>query len=150
MKTFVSIVAVMLAGSLLGCSMEERLEDVSHQPRFSKLIGVHCETSRVDAYGIRPYGARTGVGWIALIARPGIAGPEVEFERPLAPGSTITILKVYRSNRWPDPDLTFEVRLEGTIMPADAPVRIDVFGDNHGAGMAGLNPDFYRRCAAGA
>lgn len=64
---------------------------------------------------------------------------------PVQIGSTITVLKVYRTNRWPDPDMTLGVRVEGTRMPVDAPIRMDLYRGNEGDGEVGLNPDIYRK-----
>jgi hypothetical protein len=129
--------------------MEERLDDVSGEPGFRDLIGQQYELAgAVDAYGISLDYSSEHVMYIALIPPPGIAGPEVEFSVPLEPGSRVTILKVLRSNRFPDPDMTFEVRLEGTRMPVDVPVRVDLFRGNEGAGPVGLNPKIYRKARA--
>lgn len=136
--------AIALA-TLPACSWEQRLDDVSNEPKFKNLVGTRYLVVRpVDAYGIRKHSG-AAVDYITLIPPPGIAGPEVGFQTPVQTGSTLTIVKVYRSNRWPDPDMTLGVRVEGTQMPVDASIRIDLFRGNEGSGEVGLNADIYQR-----
>jgi hypothetical protein len=146
MKTTSVLATLLLVSMLTGCSMEERRYDVSDQAGYKELIGLSFEVGgRVDAYGIKRDYPDADASYATMIPRPGIAGPEVAWEVPVKPGSIVTILKVFRTNRFLDPDMTLEVRLDGMTLPADVPVMIGLFRGNEGKGPAGLNPDIYRR-----
>ena len=119
--------------------------DVSADPAYSKLIGRKYEViGKVDGYGIKmdPVGT---VEYITLIPPPGIGGWEVDFKLPVTVGAQITILQILDTNRWPDNDISFVVRLERAAMPMDRPVRIDLFRGNEGRTATELNPAIYRR-----
>lgn len=140
-----SIVGAIAMATLPACTWEQRLDDVSNDPKFKNVVGSRYVVARaVDAYGIREHSG-AAVDYITLIPPPGIGGSEVGFRMPVEIGSTITVLKVYRTNRWPDPDMTLGVQVEGTRMPVDAAIRIDLFRGNEGEGEVGLNADIYRK-----
>lgn len=131
--------------ALAGC--DERFADVSNNPRFRQSVGERYEVvGAVDAYGIRHH-SKAPVDYVTLIPPPGIAGSEVGFRIRIEPGSTITVRKVLKSNRWPDPDMTLEVQLTGTRLPVQTVVTIDLFRGNEGDGVVQLNPRIYRRIA---
>jgi hypothetical protein len=132
--------------SLLGC--EERLSaDLSNEPEYKSFIGSRYEvTADLVAYAIKRTLNRKAE-YMTLIPPPGIAGPEVEFTIPVNRGSEVTILRVVKTNRWPDPDLTLIVRLADTRIPPQLPVRIDLFGGNERAGGVLMNPAIYRKSA---
>lgn len=79
-----------------------------------------------------------------MIPPPGIAGSEVGFTMPLVEGSSITVLRVIKTYRWPAPDMNLIVRVEGTPLPADVPVHIALFRGNEGKRRMQLNPSIYR------
>jgi hypothetical protein len=141
------LLVVIAVSSLLGCGVH--FADVSNDSRFRPMVGTRYEVvGALNAYGIREHpGAE--VDYITLIPPPGIAGSEVGFNIKIAPRSRITVLKVLKSNRWPDPDLTLEIQLTGTHMPVQAVTRIDLFRGNEGEDVAQLNPRIYRRIATG-
>lgn len=122
-------------------------DSLSNDPRFRPSVGARYEVvGAVDAYGIRHH-SKAPVDYVTLIPPPGIAGSEVGFRIRIEPGSTITVLKVLKSNRWPDPDMTLEVQLTGMRMPVETVVTIDLFRGNEGDGVVQLNPRIYRRIA---
>lgn len=148
MKMFFLLTLAIL-GALLGCSSEEKFEDVSGDPKFHAAIEARYEiVGAVDAYGIRPH-SKGAVDYITLIPPPGIEGPEVGFKVPIRTGSTITVVKVLRTNRVFDPTMSFVVKLEGTGMPVNVPTRIELFRGNGGAGFLQLNPAIYRQLPSG-
>jgi hypothetical protein len=131
-------------GLLLGC-FEQEFENVSGKPEFKKMLGTRYEIiGPVDAYGIRKR-ANSEVHYVTLIPPPGIEGYEVGFRVPVVVGSKITILSVLKSNRWPDPDMTLLVQLEGVSLPINTSVRLDLYRGNEGKGRLQLNPSIYRR-----
>lgn len=145
MPKILLLLVVIAIGALAGC--EERFADVSHDPRFRQLVGTRYQVvDAVDAYGIRHH-SKAPVEYITLIPPPGIAGSEVGFRVRIEPRSTITVLEVLKSNRWPDPDLTLEIQLTGTAMPVETVIMIDLFRGNEGDGVAQLNPRIYRKIA---
>jgi hypothetical protein len=136
-------VLAMMSLLLLGCSDERRL-DVSEQAEFKHLVGMEYEAmGPVDAYGIRAH-SQAAVDYVTLIPPPGIAGSYVGFRVPLQSGSTVVVLRVLKTNRWPDRSMSFDVALKGTQLPTTAPVRIDLFRGNEGKADTDLNPNFYR------
>lgn len=145
MRRILQLLMLIAVGALAGC--DERFADVSNDPRFRPSVGARYEVvGAVDAYGIRHH-SKAPVDYVTLIPPPGIAGSEVGFRIRIEPGSTITVLKVLKSNRWPDPDMTLEVQLTGMRMPVETVVTIDLFRGNEGDGVVQLNPRIYRRIA---
>ena len=145
MRRTLLLLMVIAVGALVGCDVQ--FTDVSKDPEFRQLVGARYEViGALDAYGIRQH-AKAPVEYITLIPPPGIAGSEVGFSIAIEPGSTITVLKVLKTNRWPDPDLTLEVRLTGTRMPVETEIRIDLFRGNEAKDNTGLNPRIYRPIA---
>lgn len=141
--------AALMFGVLLlivsGCTDEETREDVSSQPMYYQHVGDRYEILKpLHAYGIRRHSGAP-VGYILLTPPPGIQGSEIGFDVPVTPGSTIEILKVIKTNRWPDPDITLMVRLKGALLPVDRPIHVDLFRGNEGKGGVPLNPAIYRK-----
>ena len=131
-------------GTLLACT-EETFKDVSDAPEFKIAVGATYEVvGAVDAYGIRRHSG-AAVEYITLIPPPGIEGSEVGFRVSVNSGSRIIVLKVLKTNRWIDRDLSFVVKLEGTNMKSDVVTRIDLFRGNEGQGFLQLNPRIYRK-----
>lgn len=146
MRKISLLLMVILVGALVGC--DEQFTDVSKDAKFRQLVGARYEVvGALDAYGIRQH-SKAKVEYTTLIPPPGIAGSEVGFRITIEPGSTITVLKVLKTNRWPDPDLTLEIQLTGTRMPVETIIKIDLFRGNEGQGIAQLNPRIYRRIAS--
>lgn len=135
-------------GVLQGCS-GEKLKDVSDDPKIKPFVGSQYEVvGLVYAYGIREH-SKAPVDLITLIPPPGIEGSEVGFRTPVRVGSRITVLKVLKTNRVLDPDMDFVVRLEGTELPTEAIIRIELFRGNEGTGFLQLNPAIYRKLSVG-
>lgn len=131
-------------GLLLACA-EEKFKDVSDDPDIRPIVGSQYEiVGPVYAYGIRNH-SKAPIDLITLIPPPGIEGSEVGFKVPVQLGSRVTILKVLRTNRILDPNMDYVVKLNGTKMPAEATVRIELFRGNQGGGYLELNPAIYRR-----
>ena len=145
--TKILVPILVLAAGLCGCGEEHRV-DVSQKDEFRRLVGMQYEvTGSVDAYGIRSY-SRPEVVYVTLIPLPGISGPEVGYRIPLKLGSKVTIRKVIETNRAFDPNMSYEVLLEGTQLPTAVPVRIDLFRGNQGDSPMELNPKLYRSLKA--
>jgi len=142
MRIKLLLLIVIALGALVAC--QETFVDVSKDPKFRQVVGSqYTVVGRVDGYGIRQH-SKAEVEYITLIPPPGIEGSEVGFRVPITLGSRITVLKVLRSNRWPDPNLTLVIRLEGMQMPVETTIIIDLFRGNEGKGLAQLNPSIYR------
>jgi len=138
---------VAALGALPGCS-EQKLKDVSNDPKVKPFIGSQYEiVGLVYAYGMREH-SKAPVDLITLIPPPGIEGSQVGFRTPVRVGSTITVLKVLRTNRLFDPEMDFVVSLEGTELPAEAITRVELFRGNEGTGFLQLNPAIYRKLPA--
>ncbi len=142
-KIILQLCVVAFVSLLAACS-DEKLEDVSMSPEFNAFIGNTYEViGPVDAYGIRKH-SKAPVDYIVLIPPPGVEGSEVGFRIPVDKGSRITVLKVLKSNRMFDSDKTFVVKLQGTQLPANSSIRIDLFRGNEGQNGLPLNPNIYR------
>ena len=90
---------------LLGCS-DEKPKDISDESKIKRLVGGRYEVvGLVYAYGIRKH-SKAPIERITLIPPPGIERSEIGFKIPVNPGSTITILKVLKTNRVLDPDIS--------------------------------------------
>lgn len=144
MRSVSLLIIVGIIGTLAGCDVA--FSDVSKDPKLGGLVGARYEViGALDAYAIREH-SKADVEYTTLIPAPGIAGSEVGFRIAIKQKSEITVLKVLRSNRWPDPDLALEVKLTGTSALIE-PVRIELFRGNEEQGGAQLNPRIYRRTA---
>ncbi len=143
LKTFILLMSIMLGG-LSGC-FEEQLDDVSKDPKFNQIVGLRYKVvGAVDGYGIRKH-SKAEIDYITLIPPPGIQGVQIAFRTPIKVGSTITVLKIFRTNRFFDPNMSIVIQLEGTQMPIDKIIRVDLFRGNEGQGLGQLNPSIYRQ-----
>ena len=134
---------VVALGLVVAC--EVKFEDVSRDREFKNLVGTRYEIiGTVDAYGIRAH-SKAPVEYITFIPPPGVEGSQIDFRLPIAPGSKITVLRVLRSNRLIDNNISFAIELQGTKMPVEVPMRIELFRGNEGEGRTQLNPTIYRR-----
>jgi hypothetical protein len=141
----VAVIAMALLGLFTSACSDEKRRDVSTDAKFEGLVGMEYEViGPIDAYGIRQHSGAP-VEYVTLMPPPGIAGSYVGFRVPLQPGSTVVVQRVYDTNRWPDPDMSYDVVLKGTALPTGAPVRIDLFRGNEGEDRSRLNPRHYRR-----
>lgn len=127
-------------------SCEQTMKDVSNESRNKRMLGARYEIiGQIDAYGIRKH-SDAAVRYVTLIPRPGIVGSEVGFKVPIRSGSAITILNIVETNRLPPSErMTLIVRLDGTPLPVQVPVTIDLLGGNEGSDEHLLNPKMYRR-----
>ena len=138
------LLAVSLLSLLQGCTQESAI-DVSKDPKFQARIGEEYEViGALDAYGIRTHSG-SQVQYITLIPPPGIEGPEIGYMTPVAAGSRIRILAILRTNRLFDPRMTLLVHLEGTLLPIETPIRIEMYRGNQGSDPNDLNPAVFRR-----
>lgn len=143
MKTL-AVIAMVLLGLLTSACSEEKRTDVSTQAKFKNFVGTEYEViGPIEAYGIRRHSGAP-VEYVTLMPPPGIAGSYVGFRVPLQPGSAVVVQRVYDTNRWPDPDMSYDVILKGTTLPTNAPVRIDLFRENEDKDHSRLNPKHYR------
>jgi hypothetical protein len=145
MRRMLLLLVVIVAGALVGC--DEQSIDVSKDPKFKQLVGTRYEViGALDAYGIRQH-SKADVEYTTLIPPPGIAGSQIGFRIAIEPGSTIRVLKVLKTSRWPDPDVTLKVQLTGTRLPVETAIRADLFRGNEGQGNTHLNARIYRPMA---
>jgi hypothetical protein len=139
-----SLSAAIFGVVAVACGTETRT-DVSEQSSFKHLVGEEYEiVGTVIAYGLREHSAAP-VDYVTLIPPPGIGGSQVGFRISVQPGSRVVVQRVFKTNRWPDPDMSYDVVLKGMPLPTDAPVRIDLFRGNEGKNPSELNPNLYRK-----
>lgn len=139
---------IIVATLLAGCDTRERYEDASAEARSRAVIGTRYEVvGPVHAHGFRQH-SRAPVEHVLLMPPPGVDGPEIGFRVPVRQGSTVTVRKVVRTNRWFGNKMNLEVELEGTPLPVAAPVSIELIRGNEVDGYLQLNPDFYRRLSS--
>lgn len=129
--------------TLSACS--ETLDDVSSRAEYKQVIGTSYKVvGKLEAYGIGQ-NPHQRIDYVKLMPVYGYTGWEVGFNLQVKPGSKITVTHVYHSNRWFDDGITFGVRLEGTILPVNAPVRLDLRDDVKGKGLVNLNPSMFKK-----
>lgn len=139
-----SISWIAFVAILAACS-ETTYADVSIQPGYREMVGAtYTIVGPVTAYGIRKH-SKAAIESISIIPPPGIEGPEVGSRMSVPLGSTLTVIGVYESNRIFDPSLSFEVELNGVVLPAALPVRIHLMRGNQGADKLSLNPAVFQR-----
>lgn len=121
------------------------MEDISNDRHYSKYIGLRYEViGELNAYGIR-HNSKAPVKYITMMPPPGIGGLQVAFPSAIKPGTVITTIKVYKTNRLFDSDKTLLVSVGDAQLPENIPVRIELFRGNEGHGKLLLNPDVYRQ-----
>jgi len=136
---------ILVAMLLAGCDTRARYEDASAETRSMEVIGVRYEVvGPVQAHGFRQH-SQAAVERVLLMPPPGVEGPEIGFRVPVRQGSTVTVRKVVRTNRWIGNKMDLEVNLEGTTLPVTAPVSIGLIRGNERDGSLQRNPSFYRR-----
>lgn len=124
---------------------ETKFVDVSAQPIYRGTVGAtYTVIGPVSIYGIRKH-SKAPIDFVSVIPPPGIEGPEVGFRVPIPIGSTLTVLRIYESNRTFDPPVTFEVKLTGVEIPLHLPIRVDLMRGNEGAEKLSLNAAIFRR-----
>jgi hypothetical protein len=143
MKKKGSLLVLGALFTLSACS--ETLDDVSSRADYKLVIGTSYEViGKLEAYGIgrKPH---QRIDYVKLMPVYGYTGSEVGFNVQVQRGSRITVTHVYHTNRWFDNGITFGVRLEGTSLPVDAPVRLDLRDDVKGKEHVNLNPAIFKK-----
>lgn len=142
---YLRIVWVGALFALLTACDDTKFVDVSNQQKYSGLVGAkYIIIDPVDVYGIRKH-SKAPVDYLTLIPPPGIEGSEVGFRVPIPIGSTLTVLRIYETNRVFDGSITFEVTLAGVEVPPNLPIRVDLMRGNQGGANLSLNPKIFRR-----
>jgi hypothetical protein len=132
-----------LAGIALLAACDVTYTDVSNNRHLAPLVGTRYQVlGQVTMYGIgtRRSGA---LSYITLSPMP-MDGPEFVFSRELPRGAVITVEKVLKTNRWPDSNRVFQVRLHGVPVPPDTFVTVELFRGNESDIPWKLNPALYR------
>ena len=132
-----------LAGTALLAACDVTYTDVSNNRHLAPLVGTRYQVvGPVNLYGI---GTRRSeaLSYITLSPMP-MDGPEFVFSRELPRGAVITVEKVLKTNRWPDSNRVFQVRLHGVPAPPDTFVTVELFGGNESDIPWKLNPALYR------
>jgi hypothetical protein len=139
-----SISSVIFTLMLSACG-EIKYVDVSTKPGYRDLSGAtYTVVGAVSAYGIRKH-SKAEIEYITLIPPPGIGGSQIGFQIPITVGSTLTVMNVYETNRIFDPSVSLGVKLSGTVIPENLPIRIDLMRGNQGADKLSLNTAVYKR-----
>lgn len=130
---------------MLSACGETKYADVSTLPAYRGLVGAtYTVVGPVNAYGIRKH-SKAPVEYVTVIPPPGIEGSEIGFRIPIAAGSILTVISVYQTNRFFDSSKSLGVKLTGTDIPANLPIRIDLMRGNQGTEKHSLNPTIYRK-----
>ena len=138
-------ISLMTFTMMLPACGETKYADVSTQPGYQELVrATYTIVAPVNAYGIRKH-SRAAIEYVTVIPLPGIEGSEVGFRIPIAVGSTLTVMSVYETNRIFDLSVSLGVKLNGTALPANLPILIDLMRGNQGADKLSLNPAVFQR-----
>lgn len=136
-------VGAAIVGIALVAACDVTYTDVSANRHLAPLVGTRYEVvGPVNLYGIgtRRSGA---LSYITLSPMP-MDGPEFVFSREVPRGAIITVVKVLKTNRWPDSNRVFQVRLHGVPAPPDTFVTVELFLGNESTVPWKLNPMIYR------
>jgi hypothetical protein len=143
-----SLFALITASCMLAACDARMVADLGNTPAYKGVVGSRYEVvGALDAYGVK-LDLQAGPDYVALIPPPGVSGPEIAFTVPVARGSTVTVLQVFKTNRWQFQDVTLIVALEGTRLPIRSDIHLDLFRGNEGPGKTLLNPAIYRKLPA--
>jgi hypothetical protein len=132
-----------LVGIALLAACEVTYTDVSDNRHLASLVGTRYEVvGPVNLYGIgtRRSGA---LSYLTLSPMP-MDGPEFVSSRELPRGTVITVERVLKTNRWPDSNRVFQVRLQGVPALPDTFVTVELFRGNESDIPWKLNPALYR------
>ena len=144
MKNFYKIIIFLFIAGLMGC-YSEKFVDISNEEGYSKLIGKTYEiTGPVIGHGIRKH-SNASVDYVTLMPPPGIGGHQIAFANLVPVGSKIKIVKVLKSNRLIDSDITLMIEIYEGDFTSDVPVRIDLTRGNEGSKSTLLNEKFYKK-----
>jgi hypothetical protein len=133
-----------LAVMSAGCGPAEATDVTGQQP-YAKFIGREYRIIReVDAYGIKMDPRDEQPAVILLMPRPGIAGWEVAFRKPLEKGQTFRIRGAKHRFMVFDDGTEYVVDLKDPTLAEGLEVRIAMLGGNEGGGGE-LNPEVYER-----
>lgn len=125
--------------------METTYTDVSHENQYKDQIGVQYRVvDTLFAYGVRKH-SKANVTHVVLEPPPGFAGPEVGFKRQVPLGTVLIVQKIFMSNRWLDPPLSFEIKFLNYDLGVDVPVRVDLMLGNELRGTNNLSPKIYQK-----
>lgn len=140
------LVATSLVVALGGCEFAHGPE-ISSTPPHKDFVGADY---RVVSDSLRAYAfwasieEREALGYIVLLPF-GIGGREIAFEQSVPKGQVFTVLSAWREFRDFDPSAVYyRVKMEHPDLPQDVPIRLQLTGENVGAG-GGLNPEMFER-----
>lgn len=149
-------VALLIGVSLVISGCEGRdFVDLNSDPKYAALVGARYQVgSGVTAYGIQDYERREkGVLYITLIPGVGIGGPEVGLTKRVESGSVFTVQRVVRhagllgsihDSIFGLSGLVYIGSLQGSGLPHDKEVRLDLSRGNEGVGLE-PNEQIYQR-----
>ncbi|MNM86851.1 hypothetical protein D3C81_990160 [compost metagenome] len=144
MKKFYKFIVVFFVFGLIGC-YSEKFIDISNEEGYSKLIGKTYEiTGPIIGHGIRKH-SNAPVDYVTLMPPPGIGGHQIAFANLVPIGSKIKIVKVLKSNRLIDSDITLIIEVYEGDFTSNVPIRIDLTRGNEGSKSTLLNEKFYRK-----
>jgi hypothetical protein len=136
----------LLAVVLVSCATGPDRE-LTHTKPYADLVQTEYTVIADDlyAYGIYDHlNSRDRVGSIALIPGVGIAGLEVAFRKHVPKGQVIRIVSAWRQFLLFDNGVYYLVTIEGSDLPRDIPIRLELFRGNEGVG-AEPNPAVYAK-----
>lgn len=138
-----NLLAVMTM--MLSACSETTFNDVSNKAGYRELVGTsYLVIGQLDAYGIRKH-SQAAVEYVTLIPAPGIAGSEVGFRAPVTVGTTMTVTRVFETNRSFDPSISLEVKMFGDPILGNLPIRVDLMRGNQGSNKLSLNPAIFQK-----
>ena len=137
---------VLLAVLLVNCATVPDTE-LTHTKPYADLVQTEYTVIAVDLYAYGIYqspGQDNPIGSIALIPGVGIGGRDVAFRKHITKGQVIRILSAWRPSLWFDNGVYYLVSIDGSDLPPEIPIRLELFRGNEGVG-AEPNPAVYAK-----
>jgi hypothetical protein len=143
-NSFINILLGVILLIISACG-EVNYVDVGSSLEYIDMVGTkYTVISPVNAFGIRKH-SNASVDYITIIPPPGIDGAQIGFKIPIAIGEIFTIETVYESNRIFDSSISFGVNIDGSSVPKNLPIRIELMRGNQGLTRLSLNPSIFRK-----
>jgi hypothetical protein len=120
-------------------------DEISSRKPYADLIGARYRViGDLYAYGVYGSPNNRTLGYITLVPRAEVSGPEYAFRRKVPEGQVLKILSAWQRFILFESGIYYLVAFEESDLPPDIPVRVALRRGNGGAG-ADLNPAIYQK-----
>jgi hypothetical protein len=125
-NSFINILLGVILLIISACG-EVNYVDVGSSLEYIDMVGTkYTVISPVNAFGIRKH-SNAPVDYITIIPPPGIDGAQIGFKIPI------------------DSSISFGVNIDGSSVPKNLPIRVELMRGNQGLTRLSLNPSIFRK-----